>query len=176
MSAAQDYAAGVDAIAAVVLAVPGVAGLHGGARGEVAVLLPGRRVPGLRLDDTACEVHVAVHWGTDIPRTAAAIRAAVAPLAPGRPVAVTVEDIDPWSTAEDIDLRSTEEVDRSGTVEGVDIGGTVEGVDIGAAAEDVDLSGTTEDAGFSGSAEDADFDGAAGLATGAGGPDPSKGD
>ncbi|MDA1383442.1 MULTISPECIES: hypothetical protein [Glycomyces] len=89
----DDFAASVDAIAAVVRAVPGVSDLHGGVQGEIAVLLPGRRVPGLRLGDTACEVHVAVDWDADIPLTAAAIRTAVAPLAGGRPVAVTVEDV-----------------------------------------------------------------------------------
>jgi hypothetical protein len=89
----DDFAADVDAIAAAVRAVPGVNDLHGGVQGEIAVLLPGRRVPGLRLGDTACEVHVAVDWDADIPRTADAIRSAVAPLGGGRPVVVTVEDV-----------------------------------------------------------------------------------
>lgn len=89
----DDFAASVDAIAAAVRAVPGVSDLHGGVQGEIGVLLPGRRVPGLRLGDAACEVHVAVHWDADIPLTAAAIRTAVTPLAGGRPVAVTVEDV-----------------------------------------------------------------------------------
>ncbi|PRY54766.1 hypothetical protein [Glycomyces artemisiae] len=94
--AAEDFAAGVDAIADAVLAVPGVTGLHG----SVAVLLPGRRVPGLRLGDTDCEVHVTVAWGTDIPAAADAIRAAVAPLAEDRAVSVVIEDI---AAADDAD-------------------------------------------------------------------------
>jgi hypothetical protein len=90
----DDFAADVDAIAAAVRAVPGVSDLHGGVQGEIAVLLPGRRVPGLRLGDTAYEIHVAVRWGADIRRTAAAVRTAVAALAGGRTVTVTVEDVD----------------------------------------------------------------------------------
>jgi hypothetical protein len=88
-----DFADRAVSIAAAVLAVPGVRDLHSGAGGEIAVFLPGRRVSGLRLDDTACEVHIAVHWGADMPRTAAAVRNAVAPLTGGLPVTVTVEDV-----------------------------------------------------------------------------------
>ncbi|WP_235922921.1 hypothetical protein [Corynebacterium lizhenjunii] len=47
-----------------VLAVPGVAELHGGSFGEVALLFPGQRVTGLRpvsaRDDSHLEVHVTV--------------------------------------------------------------------------------------------------------------------
>lgn len=89
----DDFAADADAIAAAVRAVPGVSGLHGGVQGEIALLLPGRRIPGLRLHDAACEVHVAVEWDADIPQTAAAIRTRLAPLAGGRPVLVHVEDV-----------------------------------------------------------------------------------
>ena len=39
----------VDAIARAVTDVEGVADLHGGVLGEVATYLPGRRVPGIRL-------------------------------------------------------------------------------------------------------------------------------
>ncbi|GAA1679680.1 hypothetical protein GCM10009830_28420 [Glycomyces endophyticus] len=131
----EDFAAGVDAIAAAVRAVPGVSGLHGGPLGEVAVLLPGRRVPGLRLGDAECEVHVAVHWDTDIPRTAAAVHAAVAPLTGGRPVAVTVEDVDFSGTGEDVDFSGTgEDVDFSGAGEGVDSADVDEAAGTGATA------------------------------------------
>ncbi|MEU5875652.1 hypothetical protein AB0A73_29330 [Glycomyces sp. NPDC047369] len=96
--AAEDFAAGVDAIADAVLTVPGVTGLHR----SVAVLLPGRRVPGLRLGDADCEVHVTVAWGTDIPAAADAIRTAVAPLADGRAVSVVVEDVTTDADAEPV--------------------------------------------------------------------------
>ncbi|MGL5861474.1 MAG: hypothetical protein ACRCY9_09490, partial [Phycicoccus sp.] len=52
-----------DRVAEAVLAVPGVAGLHGGTFGEVATYLPGRRVIGIRLNDVAAEVHVTVVYG-----------------------------------------------------------------------------------------------------------------
>ncbi|MFB9661159.1 hypothetical protein ACFQS3_00415 [Glycomyces mayteni] len=106
--AAEDFAAGVDAIADAVLAVPGVTGLHHG----TAVLLPGRRVPGLRLGDTDCEVHATVAWGADIPAAAAAIRAAVAPLAAGRTVAVFIEDL----TVEDATSEATAAADATAPV------------------------------------------------------------
>ncbi|MCC3765318.1 hypothetical protein K3N28_19850 [Glycomyces sp. TRM65418] len=88
-----DFADRAERIAAAVLAVPGVRELHGGPRGEIAVFLPGRRISGLRLDDAACGVHITVHWGADMQRTASAVRKALKPLTGGLPVAVTVEDV-----------------------------------------------------------------------------------
>jgi hypothetical protein len=89
----DDFAARADAIAAAALAVPGVTGLHGGAYDEIATVLPGRRIRGLRLDEDACGVHVAVGWDADMPHVAAAIRASLAPLTGDRTVSVTVEDV-----------------------------------------------------------------------------------
>lgn len=66
------------------LAVPGVAGLHGGRVGEVALLLPGARIEGLRparRDDTSgIAVHVIydVDSGCEIQAVADDVRAAVA--------------------------------------------------------------------------------------------------
>jgi len=88
-----DFAAHADAIAAAALAVPGVNGLHGGAFDEIATVLPGRRIKGLRLDERGCAVHVVADWNADMPHVAAAIRAALAPLTDGRTVSVTVEDV-----------------------------------------------------------------------------------
>lgn len=81
-----------DEIAAAVLAVPGVAGLHAGTFGEVATYLPGRRVTGVRVRPDVTEVHVVLSWGAPVLPTADAIRAAVAPLAATR-VDVTVQDV-----------------------------------------------------------------------------------
>ena len=88
----------VDAVAAAVLGVPGVESLHGGAMGEIAAYLPGRRVPGLRVADDleVWEVHVTLVWDpTQGPITSVAegIRHAVRPLAGDRPIKVVVEDI-----------------------------------------------------------------------------------
>lgn len=87
-----------DRIAAAVLAVPGVAGLHAGMFGEVATYLPGRRVTGVRVASDVVEVHVSVVIDAPIPATAGAIRRAVAPLSP-LPVNVTVEDVVPTAPA-----------------------------------------------------------------------------
>lgn len=83
-----------DRIAAAVLAVPGVAGLHAGMFGEIGTYLPGRRVAGIRLDDNRSEVHVSVLFGAPVLSTAALIRRTVTALTTG-PVDVTVEDVLP---------------------------------------------------------------------------------
>lgn len=81
-----------DRIAAVVLAIPGVHGLHAGVFGEVATYLPGRRVRGIRVDERGCAVHVVLDWAAPIETTTVAIRRAVQPLVSGA-IDVTVEDI-----------------------------------------------------------------------------------
>lgn len=81
-----------DQVAAAVLAVPGVAGLHTGAFGEVATYLPGRRVDGVRVRADRCEVHLVLSWGSPVLATADRVRAAVAPLV-GTVVDVSVEDV-----------------------------------------------------------------------------------
>lgn len=85
----------MDAVAAAVASCPSVARLSGGGlAGQVATYLPGRRVEGVRVTDEAVEVHIATRWDVPIPETAAEVRAAVAPLAGGRPVTVAVDDVD----------------------------------------------------------------------------------
>jgi uncharacterized alkaline shock family protein YloU len=84
-----------DRLAAAVLAVPGVAALHPGMFGEVGTYLPGRRVAGIRLTDTAVDVHIVVVFGVPVRATAAAVRATVGALQPGAAVNVTVEDVAP---------------------------------------------------------------------------------
>lgn len=81
-----------DRVAAAVLAVDGVAELHGGMFGEAATYLPGRKVAGIRLSEQGAEVHVVVDYGRAAPRVADAVRRAVAPLVTGT-VDVIVEDI-----------------------------------------------------------------------------------
>ncbi|MEJ5943810.1 hypothetical protein WDZ17_00690 [Pseudokineococcus basanitobsidens] len=83
-----------DRVAAAALAAPGVVSLHGGSLGEVATLLPGRRVRGVRLDgpDGGTQVHVVATTTTPIPTTAQAVRAAVGAVVDG-PVHVVVGDV-----------------------------------------------------------------------------------
>lgn len=90
------YPGGVDAraVAELVTACRSVAGLSGGAFGEVATYLPGSRVPGVRLVAGVVEVHVVSCWGVPVPTLAAEVRAAAAPAARGHEVAVFVDDIE----------------------------------------------------------------------------------
>ncbi len=87
-----------DRVAAAVLAVPGVAGLHTGTFGEVATYLPGRRVEGVRLRPDRAEVHLVLAWGAAVEPTAAAVRRVASAVA-GTVVDVSVEDVaDPGPT------------------------------------------------------------------------------
>ena len=83
-----------DAIAAIVLAQPGVARLSGGPAGVVGTYLPGHRVPGVRLAERDIEVHVVARWVSSLPALADQLRAAVTPLARGRSVSVYIDDIE----------------------------------------------------------------------------------
>jgi len=82
-----------EAVAAAVLAVPGVVRLHGGRFGALGTYLPGRRVTGVRIDEEGTEVHVVVSDLVPVPDTAARVQRAVSAIAP-MPVRVHVEDID----------------------------------------------------------------------------------
>ncbi len=58
-----------DEVAAAVLSVDGVVGLHGGMFGEAATYLPGRRVTGVRLGENATEVRLTLASATwDLPK------------------------------------------------------------------------------------------------------------
>lgn len=83
-----------DLVAAAVVSVPGVAGMHTGSFGEVATYLPGRRVNGVRLREDATEVHVALVYGVNVLETAEKIRSEVARLV-ATPVEVSIEDLVP---------------------------------------------------------------------------------
>ena len=82
-----------DRIDAIVRAVPGVADLHSGMFGEIATHLPGRRVVGIRVGESAIDVHITAWADTPVRETAAAVRAAVAAEFPGAAVDVTVEAV-----------------------------------------------------------------------------------
>jgi hypothetical protein len=83
-----------DVVASAALACPSVASLTGGAVGEVATYLPGRRVTGVRVTDDELEVHVQARWGTVLPDVGREVRAALSPLAEGRSVAVYIDDVE----------------------------------------------------------------------------------
>jgi uncharacterized alkaline shock family protein YloU len=83
-----------DQVAAAVLTVRGVSGLHGGMFGETATYLPGRRVPGVRLTEDVTDIHLSLAYGSPIAATAQQVRDALTALVTG-PVDVTVEDVVP---------------------------------------------------------------------------------
>ncbi len=87
-----------DAVRAAVLDLPGVAGLHGGAFGEVATHLRGRTVPGVQVRPDRTAVHVVLEWDVDAREAAALVRAAVAGIT-HTPVDVVVADITPPAEA-----------------------------------------------------------------------------
>jgi hypothetical protein len=74
----------VDAVARAVTSCPSVLRLSG---------LPGRRVTGVRVSRGAVEIHVVARWVAFLPDVGDEVRAAVAPLAGGRPVTVIIDDL-----------------------------------------------------------------------------------
>ncbi len=97
-SAGQDQAAApgvtdADLIRAAALDCPDVAAISAGAFGQVASYLPGRIVPGVRVDDVRVEVHVVARYGPPLREVADQIGDAVAPLLAGRPLRVVIDDI-----------------------------------------------------------------------------------
>lgn len=85
------------------LACPDVLELSGGAVGEVATYLPGRRVTGVRVRDEVVEVHVVARYGPAMDEIGAQVRTAVTPLVGDRTVAVTIDDlvVDPGTGSAD---------------------------------------------------------------------------
>jgi hypothetical protein len=93
---AQDPAL-ADAVAAAVLAHPGVVRLSGGAFGTVASYLPGRRVVGVRLplrDTDPVQIAVVARMGVALPRLAEDLGAAVVAVVGPVAVDVTVADVE----------------------------------------------------------------------------------
>lgn len=82
-----------DRLAEIVLAQPGVAGLHRGQFGEVATYLPGRRVSGIRIGDDAVEIHLVVTTDQPVWDVADAVRLAVLPEVGGRAVDLVIGDV-----------------------------------------------------------------------------------
>lgn len=82
-----------DALVRAVRASRGVDDLDGGAAGSAATYLPGRRIPGLRIEPARVTVQIRATGDVPFVDVAAGIRAALAPLVAGRTVDVFVSDI-----------------------------------------------------------------------------------
>ncbi|MEV6908713.1 hypothetical protein [Amycolatopsis sp. NPDC051071] len=80
-----------DRIATAVQALPVVAGLHSGRFGEIATLLRGRRIPGIRVRDDEITIGVIGRYPATAVEISDDVRAAVGPL--DRPIHVRIGDI-----------------------------------------------------------------------------------
>ena len=90
---ARDTDALAEPVAAAVLACPSVAALSAGPFGTVGTYLPGRRITGVQITDTAVTVRVVARIAP-LTRLESEVRAAVAALVPGLPVHLGVDDLD----------------------------------------------------------------------------------
>ncbi len=85
-----------DTLAAAVLALPPVAGLHSGRFGEIATLLPHRRIPGVRIRPDEITIGVTGRYPATVAEIGDAVRAAIGPV--DRPVNVRIGDVAPPAT------------------------------------------------------------------------------
>ncbi|QKV73865.1 hypothetical protein [Amycolatopsis sp. Hca4] len=74
-----------------VAGLPEVAGPHGGRVGEIATLLPDRRVAGVRVTDDEVTIGVVLDYPATAADAATAVRVAIGPL--DRPARVFVGDV-----------------------------------------------------------------------------------
>jgi hypothetical protein len=115
----------VDAVAAAVRSCPAVEDLDGGRLGGAATYLPGRRVPGIRIEGDRIEVHVRGVWGQPVGVLADQIRGVLATLNGGRLIDVVLTDVaepgqaraQPTLPATDPASTATPSVLADGTVE-----------------------------------------------------------
>ncbi|MBW6439801.1 hypothetical protein KZ829_39355 [Actinoplanes hulinensis] len=82
-----------DAVASATRGCPDVEDLCGDPLGDIVTYLPGRRLPGVRIDREAVLVQVRSRWNVPAATVAHEIRGAVAGLAPGRRIDVTIADV-----------------------------------------------------------------------------------
>jgi hypothetical protein len=84
----------IDAVHTAVTACPGVARVGSGALGALTTYLPGRRIPGIRINPDSVEVEVVAEWEAVAGDIGRCVRSAVTSLARGRRVDITIADID----------------------------------------------------------------------------------
>ncbi len=84
----------VDALAQAIGACPAVARLGSGLAGAMTTYLPGRTVPGVRVDVAGIEAEVVARWGYPVAAVADQVRAAAAAVAPVSRIDVTIADVE----------------------------------------------------------------------------------
>jgi uncharacterized alkaline shock family protein YloU len=87
-----DLGKAAETVADAALAVHGVAALHGGEFGEVGTYLPGKRLTGVVIDETGCNVHISVTYPANVVTVAQQVRDAVGKVI-DLPITVTVGDV-----------------------------------------------------------------------------------
>lgn len=92
-----------DRVAAAVAGCRTVARLSAGPLGEVATYLPGRRVRGVAVRDSAPEPEVEVHvvgwYGPTVREISGEVEAAVRSVLPGHRILISIDDLDAEPTA-----------------------------------------------------------------------------
>ena len=83
----------IDAVHAAVAACPGVARVGSGSLASLTTYLPGRRVPGIRINPDSVELEVTAEWGSPIASLSRDVHAAVVGLVNDRRVDITIADI-----------------------------------------------------------------------------------
>ena len=84
----------VDAVHDLVALCPGIAGVGSGLPGAMATYLPGRRIPGVRVNPDSIELEVSIRWESSAEQVAALLRSRLGRLVAGRRIDVTFVDIE----------------------------------------------------------------------------------
>ncbi|WP_439657607.1 hypothetical protein ACSHWB_35175 [Lentzea sp. HUAS TT2] len=93
-----------DRIALAVTALPHVAGLHSGRFGEIATLLPGRRIAGVRIRPGGITIGVTGRYPATVTEIGDGVRAAIGPV--DHPVHVHIGDVAPAAAIACLDTTS----------------------------------------------------------------------
>jgi hypothetical protein len=84
----------LDAVHAAVNSCPGVARVGSGSVAALTTYLPGRRIPGIRINPDTVELEVIAEWDSNAANIGRAIQSVVTGLAGARRVDITITDID----------------------------------------------------------------------------------
>jgi hypothetical protein len=84
----------IDAVHRVVNDCAGVARIGSGSPTALTTYLPGRRIPGIRINKDSVDLEVVAEWGTPAAAIGGNIRLAVSRLIGGRRVDITIADIE----------------------------------------------------------------------------------